>query len=179
MMGRVSAPPFLKNGVMMKLPDLLLQRRTLIVLLIALGGVGATVWMRGELAAPTTATMPATVDIAQGEQLYGDFCAACHGANLEGQPDWRSPGPDGTLPAPPHDETGHTWHHPDSVLFDYTKLGGKEALAKEGVEFDSAMPSFGEQLSDAEIWNIIAYIKSTWLARQRTAQAERSAAAGR
>nr|WP_254656531.1 c-type cytochrome [Roseovarius sp. 217] len=122
-----------------------------------------------------TESTPEAADIAQGEDLYREYCAACHGADLEGQPDWRSAGPDGVLPAPPHDETGHTWHHPDGVLFDYTKLGGKAALALQGVEFESGMPGFGDQLSDAEIWNIIAYIQSTWPERQRAIQAERSA----
>lgn len=120
--------------------------------------------------------MPEAVDIVRGEELYGEFCASCHGANLEGQPDWRSPGPDGILPAPPHDETGHTWHHADGVLFDYAKLGGKATLGRQGLEFESGMPGFGDQLSDAEIWNIIAYIKSTWPERQRDIQAARSAA---
>lgn len=78
------------------------------------------------------------------------------------------------MPAPPHDDTGHTWHHPDSVLFDYTKLGGKAALERQGVKFESGMPGFDVQLSDAEIWNMIAYIKSTWPERQRAIQAERS-----
>jgi len=116
----------------------------------------------------------ADADISAGQVLYGDFCAACHGANLEGQPDWRSPGEDGRLPAPPHDDQGHTWHHPDRVLFDYTKLGGKIALANQGVEFDSGMPGFGEDLRDEEILNILAYIKSTWPDRLREVQAERS-----
>lgn len=156
------------------------QRRILIPALIAILGVAAVVvWMSRETDAPVATTMPADLDIAQGEQLYGDYCAACHGANLEGQPDWRSAGPDGLLPAPPHDETGHTWHHTDSVLFDYTKLGGKAALAAQGVEFESGMPGFGGQLSDAEIWTILAYIKSTWPERERSAQEERSAAADR
>ncbi|MCK0137932.1 cytochrome c [Aliiroseovarius sp. F47248L] len=123
-----------------------------------------------------TNDLSASVDLAQGEQYYQDYCASCHGANLEGQPDWRSPGPDGVLPAPPHDETGHTWHHPDSVLFDYTKLGGKAALAAQGVDFESGMPGFGDQLTDDQIWNILAYIKSTWPDRQRELQAGRSAA---
>ena len=52
--------------------------------------------------------MPETVDLSQGATLYAENCAACHGAELEGQPDWRSPGPDGILPALPHDNTGHT-----------------------------------------------------------------------
>ncbi|MGR3403246.1 MAG: c-type cytochrome [Paracoccus sp. (in: a-proteobacteria)] len=122
--------------------------------------------------------MPETVDIAKGQQLYAESCAACHGANLEGQPDWRQAGPDGVLPAPPHDETGHTWHHADRMLFDYTKLGGKAALARQGMDFASGMPGFGDQLSDAEIWNIIAYIKSTWPERERAIQAERNADPG-
>ncbi|MCS6622344.1 cytochrome c [Roseibacterium beibuensis] len=118
--------------------------------------------------------MPEGLDLAQGEVLYGEYCASCHGANLEGQPDWQSLGPDGRLPAPPHDETGHTWHHPDSVLFQYTKLGGREALAFQGIEFDSGMPGFSGQLSDREIWTVLAYILSTWPERARAAQAART-----
>lgn len=116
------------------------------------------------------------VDLAAGGKLYAVNCASCHGANLEGQENWRSPGTDGRFPAPPHDENGHTWHHADSLLFAYTKLGGKEALARQGADFNSGMPGFAEQLSDPEILNIFAYIKSTWPNRIRTIQAERTAA---
>ena len=47
-------------------------------------------------------------DVVAGQSLYADNCASCHGANLEGQPNWQSPDADGVLPAPPHDGTGHT-----------------------------------------------------------------------
>jgi mono/diheme cytochrome c family protein len=105
----------------------------------------------------------ASDDLAQGAALYGAHCASCHGKNLEGAPDWRRMGPDGLYPAPPHDETGHTWHHGDRLLFDYTKLGGEEALAKLGIaDFESGMPGFGHVLSDDEIRAILTYIKSTW-----------------
>lgn len=63
--------------------------------------------------------MPEEIDLAAGEALYTENCAACHGVNLEGQDDWQRPGEDGRLSAPPHDETGHTWHHGDQVLFEY------------------------------------------------------------
>jgi mono/diheme cytochrome c family protein len=132
-------------------------------------------WLMTQWRAETEGALQ-LVDLNEGEQLYQSSCASCHGAGLEGQPDWRSPGPDSVLPAPPHDETGHTWHHADSLLFDYTKLGGKAALARQGVAFESGMPGFGIQLSDAQIWNVLAYIKSTWPDRQRQVQAERSAA---
>jgi mono/diheme cytochrome c family protein len=115
-------------------------------------------------------------DPVVGEGLYQEGCAVCHGVNLEGQPDWRSPGEDGFLPAPPHDETGHTWHHADGVLFNYVKLGGKEALARQGLDYNSGMPGFAEQLSDQQIWDILAYIKSTWPERERETQASRSEA---
>lgn len=147
---------------------------------VALGLAGAGAWLALRDAPqaaldPTVPVMPATVDIAQGEALYAQNCAACHGANLEGQPDWRTPDANGRMPAPPHDETGHTWHHPDRVLFQYTKLGGREALARQGVEFDSGMPAYADMLSDQEIWNILAYIQSTWPERAQAVQAERTA----
>lgn len=153
----------------------------LIATALALGLAGAAAWFALRDAPhaamdPTMPVMPATVGVAQGEALYAQNCASCHGATLEGQPDWQAPGADGRLPAPPHDETGHTWHHPDRVLFQYTKLGGREALALQGVEFDSGMPAFGDVLTDREIWSILAYIQSTWPERERAVQAERTAA---
>lgn len=139
-----------------------------------LAGGAAFVWANSSAELPSAAD--GSLDLAVGEALYAETCASCHGTNLEGQGNWRSPGSDDRLPAPPHDETGHTWHHADSLIFTYTKLGGKEALAEQGMEFNSGMPGFGNQLSDQEIWCIIAYIRSTWPERIRTIQAERTAA---
>lgn len=115
-------------------------------------------------------------DISSGATLYAKNCASCHGANLEGQPNWRIPDVDGMLPAPPHDETGHTWHHSNQQLFDYTKLGGQEALTRMGVKgFASGMPGFAETLSDDQIWQILAFIASTWPKREAELQAGRNA----
>lgn len=102
-------------------------------------------------------------NIERGKALYDASCASCHGAELQGQADWRSPDENGILPAPPHDETGHTWHHDNEMLFDYTKLGGQLALAQRGmVNFKSGMPGFAGALRDNEIWDILAFIRSTW-----------------
>lgn len=115
-------------------------------------------------------------DIARGQALYAENCASCHGADLEGQPDWRSPGPDGVLPVPPHDQTGHTWHHDNLLLFDYTRLGGQAALEDRGITgFKSGMPAFGETLTDDEIWDILAFIRSTWPDRVQQMHAARNA----
>jgi mono/diheme cytochrome c family protein len=115
-------------------------------------------------------------DLAKGRALYRETCAACHGADLRGQPDWRTANADGVLPAPPHDRTGHTWHHDNALLFDYTKLGGRGALASRGItDFNSGMPAFGTLLSDDDIWTVLAYIKSTWPEREHDIQASRNA----
>ncbi len=108
-----------------------------------------------------------------GAALYARHCASCHGANLEGQPDWRSPKADGTYPAPPHDAEGHTWHHDDAMLQDYVTRGGQAVLDDMGVSFRSAMPAFGEILSPAEITSILDFIKSTWPDRILQARDER------
>jgi mono/diheme cytochrome c family protein len=100
------------------------------------------------------------VKVALGGKLYAQHCAACHGPKLEGQPNWRRPMPNGRLPAPPHDESGHTWHHPDRVLFAITKDGLVPPHAPRGYESD--MPAFAGKLSDEEIWAVLAYIKSHW-----------------
>lgn len=99
--------------------------------------------------------------VSQGEKIYVQYCAVCHGAKLEGQPDWRTRLPNGRLPAPPHDESGHTWHHADSLLFDIVKRGLVAGqTAPPGHESD--MPAYGTILSDEEIIAVLAYIKSTW-----------------
>ena len=105
--------------------------------------------------------------IARGHALYAARCASCHGKNLEGQPDWQTPLADGKLPAPPHDASGHSWHHADDALTGITKLGLKPFA---GDNYESDMPAFGSILSDAEIAAIWTYIKNTWPERERAYQ---------
>ena len=128
----------------------------------ALAAVGAIGWsLLGGSQTSVSVVIPYTDSAAVelGRRVYAEACGSCHGANLEGQPNWRERRPDGRLPAPPHDQTGHTWHHVDQQLFDLTKFG-VEAYAPDGYESD--MPGFKEVLSDEEILASLAFIKSTW-----------------
>ena len=111
-----------------------------------------------------------TEDLALGRNVYELHCAACHGRNLEGQPDWRRKLANGRMPAPPHDDSGHTWHHPDEVLFGITKHGLVPPYAPAG--YASDMPAFAGKLSDAEIRAVLAYIASHWSPEVRKARAE-------
>jgi mono/diheme cytochrome c family protein len=112
--------------------------------------------------------------VALGRSLYAAQCARCHGAGLEGQPNWRDRLPDGRLPAPPHDAGGHTWHHPDAQLFGITKHG---LVPYVGADYASDMPAFAGILTDGEIAAVLAYIKSTWPPDIRAHQARISAQA--
>ena len=109
--------------------------------------------------------------VAHGKAVYHRNCASCHGAHLEGQANWQTKLPNGRMPAPPHDASGHTWHHPDAVLFGMTKHGivpGK--YAPPGYQSD--MPAYANTLTDDEIWAVLAYIKSSWPLAMREAQRE-------
>ena len=97
--------------------------------------------------------------ITAGKVVYGAHCAACHGDKLQGQANWQIRSAEGYLPAPPHDETGHTWHHPDQMLFEFIKYGPQKFA---GSDYRSIMPPYENRLSDTEIWQALAYIKAQW-----------------
>jgi mono/diheme cytochrome c family protein len=136
---------------------------------VALGGWGFDAAKPGRID-PDDATL-----VALGRQVYDGQCASCHGAKLEGQPDWRSRRPNGRMPAPPHDASGHTWHHPGDVLFGIVKEGVQK-FAPPGYQSD--MPAYAGVLGDREIFAVLSYIKSTWPAEVRRRHDELERLAG-
>ena len=102
--------------------------------------------------------------LAEGKALYDANCAACHGINGEGEENWQSLNEDGSYRAPPHDSTGHTWHHPDQLLLEITTKGGQGANSK--------MPAFEDKLTDEEIKLVLEYIKTFWEPEHRESQAD-------
>ena len=112
-------------------------------------------------AAPAGSLRPGDARLlALGEQVYTRNCAACHGAQLQGQPNWQTRDAQGLLPAPPHDASGHTWHHTDAVLIRLTKFG---VAASAGLKsYQTAMPIYDGVLSDEEIVAALSWIKAQW-----------------
>ena len=105
-----------------------------------------------------------------GRLLYVERCASCHGEQLQGQPDWMKRLPNGRLPAPPHDASGHTWHHSDDQLMRIVRDG----LAWIAPGYETDMPAFRAVLTEAEIRSVLDYIKTTWPDRERGYQEARS-----
>ena len=98
--------------------------------------------------------------VATGQIIYADSCAGCHGENLEGKMVPSAAGSDELVLAPPHDGSGHTWQHPDQVLFDLTKYGASGVICLE--PGDKEMPVFEDVLIDEQIVAVLSFIKSTW-----------------
>lgn len=93
--------------------------------------------------------------VAQGQVLFQQNCAACHGDKAEGLTgNWNQPGADGSYPPPPLNGSAHAWHHPLSAL-QYT-------IREGGIKMGGKMPGFGDKLTPDEQEAIIAYFQSLW-----------------
>src|SRR3546814_9938324 len=65
--------------------------------------------------------------------------------------------PDAVL-APPHDASGHTWHHPDEQLIEMTRNGASGIVPG----YQICMPGLEDNLRDREIEAVLSYRKRTW-----------------
>ena len=127
-----------------------MSKRNLVITVFVVAMVAAGIYLAiGKPSAEATLSAdPSNAElVAMGRQVYASQCAACHGVNLEGQPNWRSRKANGKLPAPPHD------------AFNITKFG-LSAVVGQPVQTD--MPVYEGVLSDEQIWAVLAYIKSRW-----------------
>ena len=89
-----------------------------------------------------------------GKTVYRTHCIVCHDERAKGTPNWKQRLPDGSLPPPPLDGTGHTWHHPLPLLLKIIDNGGQLYSGK--------MPPFKDKLTEDEKRAVLAYIQSLW-----------------
>lgn len=119
----------------------------------------AAAYMALTAAAPVAIPYDSPRHVRAGAAVYAEHCAACHGAQLEGQPDWQNPDDEGYMPAPPQDGSGHTHDHPDVILFNTVKFGPETTVCTDR---QSRMGGYADILSDDQIRSVLAYIKSSW-----------------
>lgn len=100
-----------------------------------------------------------TGEVEVGQAIYESECQKCHGDPTNGT---------GSIPeAPSHGVNGHTWHHADGQLVDIV-LGRLNYP-------DRKMPSYDGKLTEDEVLNVLAYLKSSWGRDEIDYQAEVSA----
>lgn len=108
-----------------------------------------------EVASSTTAVLAKdAVRYTRGLKLYQQTCAACHGRQGEGAPNWQKRDVDGKFLPPPLNGTGHTWHHPMAMLVDIINNGTQR--------LGGNMPPWKDKLSDAQIQDILFWVQSQW-----------------
>jgi mono/diheme cytochrome c family protein len=142
----------------------MLKQRSLMIgfVLICLLALGVFVVRRSSRSAPVSLERADATNagaVAHGRQIYATRCASCHGSDLKGEPGWPQRRPNGAMPATPLDQRGPAGQRDDQWLFTTIKQGGQAGAAAGGT---SSMPAFGSGLTDADIWAVISYIKSTW-----------------
>ena len=99
--------------------------------------------------APTAnAASPST---AAGANVFGDNCTGCHGANGAGQP--------GLFPS----LAANPYVSGDAKRVIHTvKYGLTGKIVAKGVKYDGVMPAWRGTLTDAQIADVVSYIRTAW-----------------
>lgn len=88
--------------------------------------------------------------VNQGETIFLDQCASCHGRQAQGAENWTQADAAGNRPAPPLNGSGHAWHHSLANLTQTVTQGR------------GAMPAFNDTLTQAQITAVLAWTQSRW-----------------
>ena len=94
------------------------------------------------------------VRYTRGLKLFQQTCAACHGRDGEGAPNWQKKDAQGKFLPPPLNGTGHTWHHSMQMLLDIINNGTQR--------LGGNMPPWRGKLTDVQIQDILFWMQSQW-----------------
>ena len=93
--------------------------------------------------------------LQNGQQLFLQNCAACHGQQAQGLTEnWKQAGADGKYPAPPLNGTAHTWHHSAKGLVSTIQNGT--------IGIGGNMPAWKGKLSKRDSLHIVIWLTSLW-----------------
>ena|SRR5437773_1443441 len=150
-----------------------MHRERVVAFLAGAAAVVVTVWIVSASGVLQALPFFGTPEIAlsaqerHGQTLYAANCDSCHGGRTGGS----------MMDYPPrHNASGHTWHHPDCELLQVVRDGGDEMtrsmrdmMAPPGAP---QMQAFKDRLSDDEIRDVLAFIKTMWTPEQRRVQSD-------
>ena len=118
-------------------------RRALVILVVALAGVGlftgGLAWLLNDPRPPTGAS--------RGARLFYAYCVECHGR--DGRGSWRAT----LFLVRPGDLADRARGESDRYLFDFIKHGGSP-IGRPG------MPAFGYHLNDSDIEELVKYVRT-------------------
>ncbi|OGP16988.1 MAG: hypothetical protein A2V21_304065 [Deltaproteobacteria bacterium GWC2_55_46] len=124
------------------------------------------------LNAKTTASKPEKIDLEQGKEIYFKYCHFCHGQKGYGD------GPVG-IALSPHPanfvEDRKRMDKTDEEMFRSITAGIHKDIGGEAM----SMPRWQEILTDAERWNVLAYIRFLEQEGLKAAEAKELTPSGR
>lgn len=136
------------------------SRFVLVASIVAIVTTGVVMLIERRLAATATdAKADRPAQVALGRMLYRQHCAYCHGIDREGHFDWQPGAPVASGLAPSLDERSPAVEKSDRQIFELVKFGGQPFLP---TGMRSQMPAFEFNLTDAQIWALLAYFKNRW-----------------
>lgn len=97
-----------------------------------------------------TGQVPDPAAVIRGSEVYTNNCLSCHKKEGVGENIPLGVRAPNYLVAMPLDESSHAWHHGDEQLIKTIKKGNQR------------MPSFNNVLSEHELEDVLAYVKSLW-----------------
>jgi len=92
--------------------------------------------------------------VSEGNRLFAQNCAACHGANAASIPNWKEPNAQGQYPPPPLNGSAHAWHHSLGLL--------RKTVQEGGVKLGGQMPPFKGRLNGVQIDQVLSFMQSLW-----------------
>ena len=116
--------------------------------------LGTLVFLSAQVHAQNNDRWYTPQQVKQGEVVFKQNCAACHGQNAELTINWKQPDANGIYPPPPLNGTAHAWHHDLDVL--------RQQIREGGQKYGGVMPPFGQVLTSDEIDMAISYFQSKW-----------------
>lgn len=111
----------------------------------------ASAWGDGREAAELAGSKTSKAEKIDGAAIYAALCSACHQASGQGLP--------GVFPP----LAGSEWVlGKDSTVAAIVLHGINGAVSVKGAAYNGAMPSFKDQLSDAQIAAVLSHVRSQW-----------------
>ena len=92
--------------------------------------------------------------VTEGEEIFNEYCASCHGKKAESTKLWKTVDKNGNYPPPPLNGTAHAWHHSLAIMDQVIRAGGKP--------LGGVMPAWEGILSEGQRLKAIASFQQYW-----------------
>jgi mono/diheme cytochrome c family protein len=92
--------------------------------------------------------------LKEGQEIYAQFCATCHGKKAESVETWRKLDSNGNYPPPPLNGSAHAWHHPLRIM--------DRVISEGGAPLGGVMPAWKDVLTEDQRLKAVASFQAYW-----------------